>query len=381
MAKNLKALKEKYNAKLDEIDALVELGLEEQRDLTSNEDEKITALKIEAEEIKVEIETEERSLEEVEIKREEDVVMENKELEIRGMADFIRGVDSEEVRAMTAGTDGAGIIPANLDKNIIEKFEEVAPLFAMIPKFTPMAGTLDIPVEDDLGSASFVGEGTGTADSKFRLRTVQLTQKRAGSEITLSQFLINDSGIDIVSYSQDILTRRLGYALDRAMINGTLASKSIEGLVNAPEACNYAGALTIDTFIGAMASMKAVYQGGAKWIMNRGSFEAVVKLKDATGNLYVAREVIGDTIQYKLFGLEIMINDAVAENVVYLANFAHAYKGMIKKGASLSKISEDTVNRRNGTVTLVLDTYVDARIVQPEAIKVIKITAGSKASK
>ena len=375
MANTIKALKEQYNSVLDKIDAIYDKGIVETRSLDESENSEIETLQKEAEEIKAKIEEEERSLEEAD--KEENTSMENTvDLEIRGMEDYIRGNESEELRAMTLQTDGKGIVPSVLDKNIIKKIEEVAPLFNQVTKFTPVAGTLTIPIEDNIGDASFVGESATTSETKFSFRTVDLTQRRAGSEVTLSQFLINDSGIDIVNYAQEILFRRLGYALDRAMITGTTGAKSFEGLATVNTTCAYesaGSAKTIDTFIGAMASMKTFYQSGAKWIMNRETFEFVVKLKDATGNLYVAREVVNTGIQYKLFGLEIMINDACAKDYVYLANIKEAYRGMIKKGTSLSKISEDTQNRRAGTVTLVLDTYVDARIVQPEAIKVIHL--------
>ena len=376
MANTIKALKEQYNSVLDKI---YDKGIVETRSLDESENSEIETLQKEAEEIKAKIEEEERSLEESD--KEENTSMENTaDLEIRGMEDYIRGNDSEEVRGMTLASNGKGIVPSVLDKNIIKKIEEVAPLFNEVTKFTPVAGTLTIPIESDIGSASFVGEGTPTSETQFSFSTVDLTQRRAGSEVTLSQFLINDSGIDIVSYAQEILFRRLGYALDRAMITGKADSdKSLEGLATVNTTCAYeaeGSAKTIDTFIGCMASMKAAYQAGAKWIMNRETFEFVVKLKDATGNLYVAREVVNTGIQYKLFGLEILINDACEKDYVYLANIKEAYRGMIKKGASLSKISEDTQNRRNGTVTLVLDTYVDAKIVQKEAIKVIHLTDG-----
>ena len=372
MANTIKALKEQYNSILDKIDAIYDRGIVETRSLDESENSEIETLQKEAEEIKAQIEEEERSLEESD--KEENALMENTvDLEIRGMEDYIRGNDSEELRAMTLADNSKGIVPSVLDKNIIKKIEEVAPIFNEVTKFTPVAGTLTIPIENNIGNASFVGEGTGTSETKFSFKTVDLTQRRAGSEVTLSQFLINDSGIDIVNYAQEILFRRLGYALDRAMITGTVSGKSFEGLATVNTKCEYKGLKTIDTFIGAMASMKTVYQSGAKWIMNRKSFELIVKMKDATGNLYVAREVIGTGIQYKLFGLEILINDAVANDYVYLVNIKEAYRGMIKKGTSLSKISEDTQNRRAGTVTLVLDTYVDARIVQEEAIKAIHL--------
>ena len=308
----------------------------------------------------------------------QNILNEEFETEIRGMGDYIRGHESEELRAMNLSTDGTGIVPKVLDKNILKKIEEVAPLFNEVTKFTPVAGTLTIPIEDNIGSAAFVGEeGSNTSETKFTFKTVDLTQRRAGSEVTLSQFLINDAGIDIVSYAQEILFRRLGYALDRAMIKGQAdTDKSLEGLnkIDEEDECKYEGSFTIDSFIGAMASMKTVYQSGAKWIMNRKNFEKVAKMKDETGNLYVAREVINTGIRYRLFGLDILINDAASDERIYLANIKEAYRGMIKKGASLSKISEDTQNRRAGTVTLVLDTYVDARIVQKEAIRSLKLT-------
>ena len=383
MANTIKALKEQYNSILDKIDAIYDKGIVETRSLDESENSEIETLQKEADEIKTKIEEEERSLE---ADKGENTSMENTvDLEIRGMEDYIRGNDSEELRAMTLADNSNGIVPSVLDKNIIKKIEEVAPLFNQVTKFTPVAGTLTIPIEDNIGSAAFVGEeGQNTTESKFSFKTVDLTQRRAGSEVTLSQFLINDAGIDIVNYAQEILFRRLGYALDRAMITGQAdTDKSLEGLKKIDEEaeCKYEGEFAIDSFIGAMASMKTFYQSGAKWIMNRKNFEKVAKMKDETGNLYVAREVINTGIRYRLFGLDILINDAASDERIYLANIKEAYRGMIKKGASLSKISEDTQNRRAGTVTLVLDTYVDARIVQPEAIRSLKLTDPAARSK
>lgn len=381
----MKKLIEKKEALIAKAEEMLNVAAEEVRGFSESEDSQYNEIKMEIEGLnKTIVELEKRNREGAAVvvenkdeERGEDIM--DKDLELRGMEQFIRGIDGEEVRAMTT-ENGAGIIPSNLDTNIIKALYEVAPLFAEVPMFTPMAGTLSIPIEDEIGSAGFVGEGIETESSDFKLKTIELTQKRAGSELTLNQFLINDSGIDIVSYAQSLLFERLGLALNRAMITGLESNKSIEGLVNAPASCNYSGEFGVETFIGALASMKFAYQGGAKWVMNRNRFEAVAKLKDATGNLYVAREIINDTVQYKLFGSIIDINDAVADDKVYLVNIKQAYRGMIKKGASLSKISEDTVNRRKGTVTLVLDTYVDAKIAKPEAIKVITF-AGAESKK
>ena len=139
MANTIKALKEQYNSILDKIDAIYDRGIVETRSLDESENSEIETLQKEAEEIKAQIEEEERSLEESD--KEENTSMENTvDLEIRGMEDYIRGNDSEELRAMTLADNSKGIVPSVLDKNIIKKIEEVAPIFNEVTKFTPVAG-------------------------------------------------------------------------------------------------------------------------------------------------------------------------------------------------------------------------------------------------
>ena len=131
--------------------------------------------------------------------------------------------------------------------------------------------------------------------------------------------------------------------------------------------------IAIDDLMKMAADMETVYQSGAKWIMNRDLFEQIFLLKDGNGRPYLVRDVVNDVVTYRLLGLEVLINDA-AENV-YLVNFAHAYSGMIKKDVALTTVSSDKASALAGTVTLVLDTYVDAKIVQPKAIRYLQIKA------
>ena len=111
----------------------------------------------------------------------------------------------------------------------------------------------------------------------------------------------------------------------------------------------------------------------SKWVMNRDLFEQIFVLKDGNGRPYMVRDVVNDVVTYRLLGLEVLVNDA-AENV-YLVNFGQAYSGMIKKDVALTTVSSDKASALAGTVTLVLDTYVDAKIVQPKAIRFLEIKA------
>lgn len=378
----IKELIEKRNALVEEQNTLLNTVETEVRALSTEEDAKFAELGVEIDNLdktieKLEARSKEAVVETVEKIDEERGINMDKTLEVRGTEQYLRKQDGEEIRSMTYGSNGH-LVPEYLHGELVEKMEEVAPLFNMIPKLTPVSGTLRVAKEVDLGSAGFVGEGNDININDFKTETVELKQNRAGSAIVLSQKLINDAGIDVVGYSNDLLFRRLGYALDRAVITGT-GIDNIEGLVKAPVSCEMVtaatGTLAIDDLMKVASDMKAVYQTGAVWVMNRASFQKIAAMKDGNGHFFMVRlQEVDGSIAYKLFGITIIINDAAGE-VIYLVNFAHAYKGMIKKEVGLKLIDADRVNALAGTVTLVLDTYVDAKIVQPEAIRVLKIKA------
>lgn len=376
----IKELIEKRNSLIDEQNSILDSVEAEVRALTNDEEVRFNEINEEIDKLDATInKLEERaknSVVETENKEEERGIVMDKQKEIRGIEQYLRREVGEEVRAMQYSTNGH-LVPEYLHGELVEKMDEVAPLFAMIPKLTPVSGTIRVAKETNIGSAGFVGEGSDLNVNDFTTETVELKQNRAGSAIVLSQKLINDAGIDVVGYSNDLLFKRLGYALDRAMITGT-GTDNIEGLEQAPVACKIdtaaANVLTIDDLMNVASNMKAVYQTNAVWIMNRKNYQKIAAMKDGNGHFFITRlQEVDGRIAYKLFGLTIEINDAVKDTDIFLVNLAHAYKGMIKKEVGLKLIDSDKVNALAGTVTLVLDTYVDAKIVQPEAIKRLNI--------
>ena len=306
-----------------------------------------------------------------------------KELEMRALDQLMRKRVGQELREIQTGSNGE-VIPTHLYPEVIEKLEEVAPLFNMVPKLTPEAGIIEIPRETGIGTAGFVGEMADLDVTDFTMDKVKLEQRRCGSAMEISQHIINDAGIDIVAYAKDILYRRLGYALDRTMVTGSKENQ-FEGLANAPESCNVNiganGTIAIDDFINLLNAMHPTRQAGAVWVMSRELFNALSLLKDQSGNFYMLRQlnVVTGQPEYRLLNLPIYINDAVeadfagsAKKVCYLVNFKEAYKGMIKKNMEIKQISGDTVQSLRGSHLLTLDIYADAKIVQPEAIRVLK---------
>lgn len=395
---NIKALVEKRNAKKVELNQILETVEKEVRALSSEEDTKFSELENEIRDLdktieKLEARAKETAVEVTEVVAEakvqegekrdmnENVILEQ---EKRGISDFIRGKKTEEMRAISVSSHTGSLVPTHLSKEIIKKLEEVAPLFGMIPKLTPVSGVLEILRETNIGKGAFVGDLLNLDKGDFTMDKVKLEQRRCGSAIELSQMLINDAGIDLVGYATDVLYRRLGYALDRTIISGVVAQNQFEGLVNAPALCNKETAtkdvLSIDDFMNVLNSMNPTRQAGAVWVMNRATFNKLALLKDGIGNYHLLRQlnVVTGQPEYRLLGCPIFINDEVGVNaeglntLAYLVNFPEAYAGMIKKDVGFANISDDTQNRLKGQVTLLIDIYADVRIIQPEAIRVLK---------
>lgn len=387
--KDIRDLIEERNVILKTLKDMSDKCVSEKRGLTEAENVEVAELRAKEIELKDEIKALKEEIREgaviIEETKEErgNVDMEmNKELEIRGVSQYLRREDGEELRKMDYAGNGK-LVPEYLHGEVVKSLPEVAPLFALVPKITPQSGTLRIAVEDNIGSAGFVGESANIDVNKATFKTVELKQQRAGSAIELTQKLINDAGVDIVSYSQNLLFRRLGYALDKEMIKGN-GTTSIEGLETVKSGtnettCKVEGEINIDSILKMASDMETVYQTGAKWVCSREIFQELFALVDETGRPFMVRDVVADKVTYKILGLEVLVNDN-AENL-YLVNFAHAYAGMIKKEASLTTVSSDRASALAGTTTLVLDTYIDAKIVQPKAIRFLTGEGSFRAAK
>ncbi|USK33527.1 phage major capsid protein [Bacillus sp. F19] len=362
----------------------------EKEDVKMSKEKQLKELRAQMDVLQAEVNTEKAvQVEEVRAIPEVDV----EEQEIRAVEQYIKGnVQAEEVRAiMTTGTQ-AITVPKTLSSLIVEKLYQTAPLFARTKNFQPVSGTLEILREDDLTAAGWFGELENATESEFSFTKVELTQKRAATAISLSNQLINDSGIGIVDYAANILTRRLGLTLDRNILNGTGQKsgatanelKQMEGInfsaeVQLIDAAAPAAslAITIDDLLDVYNNMHPTLVPGAVWIMNRLTFNMIAKLKDNNGHFYLVRDVAETGAVYKLFGQPVLINDA-AENVaagkrpVTFANLEAGYATMIKKGAELKRISDDTTQALRGSQLLMLDIYTDGRIFNHEAIKQLR---------
>ena len=383
---NLKALKEELNSVKDAKKALLNNAITEVRSLEDSENEELRQLNDRIEDLKSQIEKAEaelrsNSVEEI-IENKGEIKMDKKELELRAIENFIKnGVVEEEIRATNTSAGNTAIQPTYIDNEIVRRLEEVAPVFAKARMFPSTAGELKIPREDaqNLWEMGFVGEDADVPEKAFKFDTITLKQVRVGACVKVTQQLLNDAEIDIVSYVVDMLARRLGATLDRHAIVGT-GTDDLQGLATLTKATHKveevsATALNADVLLDAVHAMHPALLSGAEFYMNRKTYNALSKLKDGDGYyiLKLEKSVAVEEPHYTVFGFRVNVTNDVPDNKVLFVNVAQACATMVKKGAQLVRISNDTQNALRGTHTFVIDAYVDFKLRDPQAVVVVKI--------
>ena len=385
---NIKELKEMLNDAKSTKKALLTKAVVEVRSLEDSENEELRQLDEQITDLQNQIQTAEEELRsnvvEENIKTEGEGKMNKQEMEIRAIENFIKnGVVSEEIRATNTSAANASVQPAYVQNEVIRRLEEVAPVFAKAQRYTATAGELRVPRDGaaNLWDYGFVGEDADVNEHSFSFDTCVLKQVRVGASVKVTQQLINDAEIDIVSYVIDHLAQRLGATLDKHAITGNgRQGEDLQGLAGLTKEANgieevKVAALDADALMDAIHAMHPALLDGAEFLVSRATYNAIAKLKDASGQyiLKLERSVAPEAPQYRIFGFPVQVTNAMTDDKVLFVNVNRACATMVKKGAQIVRISNDTQNALRGTHTFVIDAYVDFRLRNPQAVVAVKI--------
>jgi HK97 family phage major capsid protein len=401
MSKNLKALKEKRNALIQEMSTLADTVDKEVRSFSKAELSRISEIKAEVAALDSTIEgvKEVRSLAKVEDEgkgEKQHMELKDKEFEIRGMEQFLRGQYGEERRALTDANTAEGIggeggtagqqgvtIPENVYGEIIELLGENAPVFEMARKFPSVTGNLKIAREDGQDDEGFIGETLDATKLKPVLKAVTLKQKRVAAALQLTNQLVNDSAVDIVEYSTRRLSRSAAKAIERGILigakSGEEADDTFRPIIGDANVLTHTVAavdeLTVEEILDIYGTLNPAYLDGAAWIVSRAVFNKMLKLKDGDGSYLVFRTIVEGRPGYTLLGCPVYVSDVLKDNAtsqVVFGNITEGYGMLIKKDMNLVAVTADTTQALAGGRLYVLDAYMDGAVINPNAIVVAK---------
>src|SRR5699024_1444083 len=178
--------------------------------------------------------------------------------------------------------------------------------------------------------------------------------------------------VDIVGYSNDLMSRRLAKLAERAIFTGT-GEKDFKGILNDKEVKTITtDALTVDTLMDLYTSIHPEFLDGAAFYFDRNTFNQVAKLKDTNGHFYLQNGVVNGKANYTLFNQPVHITETLDnQDVLVFTNLAQAYGILIKQGFSMKQVI-DSKQALRGSRLLVLDGYMDGAVYNPQAITKIE---------
>lgn len=377
----LKALKEKRNNLLNDLEAMVS-GLEnegEVRSLSVEEREAFDAKKVEIENIDATIER----IEETRAKAiSEEAVVElheersRTEIENRAVESFFRGNDLtvEERTMLTTTGNSTALMPVEISKTIMKRLEEQCPILDKAKKFNSK-GTLRLILEGDYGQAGVTAENVGFHNAEVDFNKVELNAFKVTAMINSTFEMLKNTDIDLTSYFMDVLVRRLAKELNRLFLVGTGAGQA-EGLTKKGIKHNLTReGITIGDFISMQTAVHPDYLNGACWIVSRSVFSAMANLLDGAGRPYLIAnyDSVNNKIQYMFLGLPVIVDNNMkgldagsSEVAVVMANIGEAYAINILADITVRHLTE--VGFTQGYETFAGYVLADGRVVNEEAI-------------
>ncbi len=388
---NLKKLTEQRTAKQEEMKKLVNAADAEERSLNEEEMKKF-------EELEKDILGIDTSIRAIQATRDldEDVLpvvknekgkennpeLEKRDLEQRDIAEFdafIRGKVEEREDSNMIKTDNGAVIPSTIANKIITKVVDICPIYQDADRYN-VKGSLSIPYYDESTKdikMEYCDEFTEGESSAGKFASITLGGFLARAITDVSKSLINNSQFNIVDFVVDRMALSIAKFIEKELLHGT--SGKVDGLNGVTQKVTVASAtaVTADEIIDLQEAVPDEYQANAYFIMNKATRTAIRKLKDGQGN-YLLNKDANSRWGYTLFGKDVYTSaqmDAMAagKTAIYYGD----YKGLAVKVSE--EINIDVLREtkaRQHVVEVLGFVEFDAKVQNAEMIAALVMGAG-----
>jgi HK97 family phage major capsid protein len=381
----MKALIEKRNALLDEMDKLVNTAKVETRAMTADEDARFEAIKAEIASIDktVKADIEARAYGKMEVI--EPTTEKIEVVEERAFAEYIRGTVLENrADSPLAKADNGAVIPNTIVNRILEDIKEISPILSKMQIFNTK-GTLSFPKYEEDGTefidCNFATEFIAPEANSGKFASVSLTGYLAEALSLISESLVNNSQFDIVSFIVRKMAESIANWMEKVSINGgyetvdgtpTLRIAGLTG-VSSGMTITAAGttAITSDELISIKRKVKTPFRANASWLLNPETLTSIKKLKYADGT-YIFNEKDNTILDKPIMESENMPTATAGKKAIYFGDFSGLY-GKINEQVNITVLREAyKVKHAIGVVGFV---EFDSKVVEAQKIAAIEMHA------
>ena len=282
--------------------------------------------------------------------------------------------------ALQIGEDSEGgfLVPDEYENQLVQALQEANVLRNLCNVINTSHGDRKIPVVASHGSAAWMDEEGAFNESDDAFTQVTLSAYKLGTMLKVSDELLNDSYFDLEAYIAAEFARRIGAAEEEGFITGNGISKPT-GLLNATGGASLgvtaasATAITMDEVLDLYHSLKSAYRKNATFLVNDATVKAIRKLKDGQGQYLWQPSVQAGTpdtiLNRPVISTQFMPTAEAGAKTILFGDFKY-YWIADRQGRTFKRLNE--LYAANGQVGFLASQRLDAKLILPEAIKVLQ---------
>jgi len=282
--------------------------------------------------------------------------------------------------ALQIGEDSEGgfLVPDEYENQLVQALQEANVLRNLCNVINTSHGDRKIPVVASHGSAAWMDEEGAFNESDDAFTQVTLSAYKLGTMLKVSDELLNDSYFDLKAYIAAEFARRIGAAEEEGFITGNGISKPT-GLLNATGGASLgvtaasATAITMDEVLDLYHSLKSAYRKNATFLVNDATVKAIRKLKDGQGQYLWQPSVQAGTpdtiLNRPVISTQFMPTAEAGAKTILFGDFKY-YWIADRQGRTFKRLNE--LYAANGQVGFLASQRLDAKLILPEAIKVLQ---------
>ncbi len=285
---------------------------------------------------------------------------------------------------LSEGVDANGgyLVPEEYDHRLIDILDEENVMRKLGTRITT-SGEHKINIAATKPAAAWIEEGGALTFGDATFDQIILDAHKLHVAIKVTEELLYDNAFNLENYIMQQFGKALANAEEDAFINGTgtgqpLGILAATGGADVGVTAKSATAITADELIDLIYSLKRPYRKSAAFLLNDQTLAAIRKLKDNYGQ-YLWQPSLQAGEPDRILGYAAYTSPyfpAIAAGKAAVAFGDFSYYNIGDRGTrSFAELKE--LFAGNGMVGFVAKERVDGKLVLPEAVKLLKMKAGS----
>jgi len=295
-------------------------------------------------------------------------------------------MDEVERKALYESDDTLGgfYAPTEYIADLIKGVTEISPIRSIARVRTTSNRGIEIPKRTGQFAASFISEqGTRSETTGYTTGLLEIPAHELYARVEISQAMLEDSAFNLETEMSEEFGTQFAKREGTAFVSGTGVGQPqgfTDGGAGVSSTNSGSGtALTANGLLDLMYDIKSDYMNNARFVMNRGTFGAILKLEDTEGQKIFVNSMsyVGgapSTILGKPYVLaEDMPDVAGSAKPVAYGDFSRAYT--VVDRVNMSVMRDPYSSATSGNIRYIARRRVGGAVVLAEAIRLQNISA------